>query len=31
MNNTNKEYYKRVYDKVHASEELKERLMDMRG
>lgn len=31
MNNTNKEYYKRVYDKVHASEDLKERLMDMRG
>lgn len=31
MNNANKEYYKRVYDKVHASEELKERLMDMRG
>ncbi len=31
MNNTNREYYKRVYDKVHASEDLKERLMDMRG
>lgn len=30
MNNANKEYYKRVYGKVHASEELKERLMDMR-
>lgn len=30
MNNTNKDYYKRVYGKVYASDELKERLMDMK-
>ena len=31
MSNTNRDYYKRVYNKVNASDELKERLMDMRG
>lgn len=31
MSNTNKDYYKRVYNKVNASDELKERLTDMRG
>lgn len=30
MNNTNKDYYKRVYGKVYASDELKERLMNMK-
>lgn len=30
MNNTNKKYYKHVYDKVYASEDLKERILNMR-
>ena len=29
MNNTNKKYYKRVYDKVHASDGLRERVLNM--
>ena len=31
MKNANKDYYKRVYGKVNASDELKERLMDMKN
>lgn len=31
MNDTNKKYYKRVYGKVHASDELRERVFSMRG
>lgn len=31
MNDTNKKYYKSVYDKVHASDDLKERVFRMRG
>jgi len=30
MNNTNKKYYKHVYDKVCASDDLKERILNMR-
>lgn len=30
MNDTNKKYYKRVYDKVYASEDLKERVLSMK-
>lgn len=31
MNDTNKKYYKRVYDEVYASEDLKERVLRMKG
>lgn len=30
MNDTNRDYYKRMYDKIHASEELQERLINMK-
>lgn len=31
MNDTNKKYYKRVYDEVYASEDLRERVLSMKG
>ncbi len=31
MNDTNKKYYKRVYDEVYASEDLRERVLRMKG
>lgn len=30
MSDTNRDYYKRMYDKIHASEELQERLINMK-